>query len=380
MQDKYYRVANSITNWKLNNWFENWLSYQADSSEFWKRVYVLYYRIFDHKYYVRGLGLIENEIQKQVPNIIRCGGVDVNYLRRDMIYSLHRYGINYFEYFVYKFYDKSAFGRSKINNLRIQYGYCELVNDPSIRDLFDNKAKTYIALKQFYKRELLLVESLEDLCSFKHFVLNHSDFIYKPLKGVHGFGIKIIHNFSENHFDFISRAIAEGPFVIEELIDQAPEMATFHPESVNTMRIATFKIENEVIIYGAGIRMGTGNSIVDNAGSGGLFCRVNPDFGFIETNAIDYFGNEYVFHPDSKVRFVGFDIPKWDELMDIAKRAALVVNGATLIAWDFAFSKNGWCLLEANDVGGPDLIQNFEKGNKQILVELIDTFFKTHSR
>lgn len=377
MQEKYYRVANSITKWKLDNRFENWLSHKADNSEIWKSVYVLYYNIFDHKYYVCGLERIEEEIKKQIPNLIKCGWGDIDYIRRDMIYSLHRYGVSFFEYFVYKFYNKSALGRSRINKLRIQYGYCELVNDSSMRELFDNKAKTYTALKQFYKRELLSVESMEDLNSFEQFVLSHSHFIFKPLKGACGLGIKIFHDFAENPFDFVSEAIANGPFVVEELIEQAPEMAVLHPESVNTLRIATFKIGSEVKIYGAAVRIGIGNSIVDNAGSGGIFCRVNPDYGFIETNARDYIGNEYVFHPDTKVRFIGFDIPKWEELKDLAKNTALIVNGATVISWDFALSKNGWCLLEANDVGAPDLIQHFENGNKHVLVGLIDKYLKS---
>ena len=33
--------------WKLDTPFENWLSYRADKSEFLKKLYVLYYKIFD---------------------------------------------------------------------------------------------------------------------------------------------------------------------------------------------------------------------------------------------------------------------------------------------------------------------------------------------
>ena len=163
-----------------------------------------------------------------------------------MIYSLHRYGVNFFEYFVYKFYNKSALGRSRINNLRIQYGYCEIVNDPSMRELFDNKAKTYEVLKQFYKRDLLLVESKEDVKLFEKFVSKHRDFILKPLKGACGYGIAVYHDFQEKPFDFVNKALTRGPFIVEELIEQAPEMAILHPESINTLRIATFKVGNDV--------------------------------------------------------------------------------------------------------------------------------------
>ena len=38
-----------IARWKLNN------SFKADTSEFWKCLYVKYYRLFDSKYYKGGL-------------------------------------------------------------------------------------------------------------------------------------------------------------------------------------------------------------------------------------------------------------------------------------------------------------------------------------
>ena len=51
----------------------------------------------------------------------------------------------------------------------------------------------------------------------------------------------------------------QGAFVLEELINQHPAMSVLHPESINTVRLATFKIQNEVYIVGAALRMGTGH-------------------------------------------------------------------------------------------------------------------------
>lgn len=50
-RDKYLVMHKGIARWKLNNSFENWLSYKADNSEWWKRLYVWYYRLFDRRYY-----------------------------------------------------------------------------------------------------------------------------------------------------------------------------------------------------------------------------------------------------------------------------------------------------------------------------------------
>lgn len=384
MKEKYYVVAKTITKWKLDTPFENWLGYKADRSEFWKRLYVLYYRLFDSAYYKNGLPYIHKEIDKQFPNLpdFSIGGkiLTKKWLEQDMIYSLHRYGINFMEYFVHKYYNLNVVGREQVNNLRMQYGFCELVNEPNVRELFDNKGLTYETFKRFYKRDLLSIDSCNDLSCFLEFTNKHKSFIYKPLKGVHGTGIKIFKDICTNHKELFDSFLKNGSFVVEELIEQGEEMAVLHRESINTLRLATFKIKDNVVLYAAAVRMGTGNSVVDNAGSGGIFCHVDHNFGFINSNAKDWKNNVYVFHPDTGVRFIGFDIPQWDEAVSLVKEMAKTVEGATVISWDLAYSKKGWCMVEANDVGGPELIQGNGVYNKNLLHSLIDQYFEDKRR
>ena len=302
------------------------------------------------------------------------------WLEIDVIYSLHRYGINFTEYFVHKYYSLNVVGREQINNLRLQYGFCELVNAPFLREMFDNKGLTYQEFKQFYKRELIAVYSEADYSDFDLFVSKHSSFIYKPLKGVCGRGIKIYRDIKTLHKELFDDFLKNGSFVVEELIEQGEEMAVLHRESINTLRIATFKIKDEVIIYGAAVRMGIGNAIVDNAGSGGIFCHVNHDYGFIDTDAKDYRNNVYVYHPDTGVRFIGFDIPQWEEAKALVTEMAKTIADATVISWDLAYSKKGWCMVEANDVGEPNLIQGNGRCNKQTLYGLLDRFFSSSAK
>lgn len=100
MKDKYYIIHKGIARWKLNNSFENWLSYKADKSEFWKFVYVSYYKWFDRKYYKVGLkylNLYLDLFKKQ------WEGLNRDYIIRDMIYSLHRFGADFQDYWNYNF-------------------------------------------------------------------------------------------------------------------------------------------------------------------------------------------------------------------------------------------------------------------------------------
>lgn len=337
-----------------------------------------------YKYYKNGLPFIRKEIEKQRKNLksFTKNELSDRWLVRDMIYSLHRFGINFTEYFIFKFWTLNSIGKDQYNNLRYQYGLCELVNESNIREIFDDKGKTYDLFKIFYKRDLLSIKNKSECSNFLSFVGKHSSFIVKPLKGVCGRGIQIIRNVANQDAENIFSNLMKdyGEFIVEELIEQGEEMAILHKESINTLRLATFKIKDEIHIYGAAIRMGTGKAIVDNAGSGGIYCHVNCKYGFIDTNAKDYLSNEYVFHPDTNIRFIGFNIPHYDKAIELVKEMAKVLKGATLISWDLAYSKNGWCMVEANDVGEPNLIQSYFHRNKYILEKYIEKYFEEDSK
>lgn len=51
-------------------------------------------------------------------------------------------------------------------------------------------------------------------------------------------------------------------------------------------------------------------------------------------------------------------------------------GGATVIAWDLAYSKKGWLVIEGNDVGEPYLLQApLQVGMKSTLIRLLDLYF-----
>ena len=373
MKEKYYRVAKTITRWKLDNPFENWLGSLADKSEFWKNVYVYYYRLFDSKYYKNGMPYLLKEIERQRPNNRVLGGA--NYLKRDMIYSLHRFGASFEEYFVFQFYNLNADGRSKFNTLKMQYGYCEQVNGEDVREKFEDKGKCYKLFSHFYKRYVFTYLTESDREQLDKFVERHPKFICKPLSGHSGQGIKIYDLREGDSIDSIIH-LTKGGFVVEELIEQASPMSDLHPESINTLRVFTFRTNQEVEILGAAIRMGTGSAFVDNAGAGGIYVGIDVNEGIVNTIARDNIGNKYLKHPDTGVIFPGFKVPDWKEAKETLKEMALVIPNATMISWDLAYSVNGWCMVEGNDVGEAYLYQaQTQTGAKERIIEHIDAYF-----
>lgn len=77
MKEKYYVVAKAISRWKIDSRIENFLGYMADRTEFWKRMYILYYKIFDRQYYQGGIKRINEEIKRQIVGyqVFVSGGV-----------------------------------------------------------------------------------------------------------------------------------------------------------------------------------------------------------------------------------------------------------------------------------------------------------------
>ena len=103
-RDKYFAISPRIAKWKIDTPFENWLSYKADHSEHWKKLYVLYYKILDSKYYKGGIPFIKEMINSRKSEWKNYKG---SYIIRDMIYCLHRFGLSFQDYCIYDLINKS---------------------------------------------------------------------------------------------------------------------------------------------------------------------------------------------------------------------------------------------------------------------------------
>lgn len=379
---KYLTVANTITKWKSDSIIEKCLSRMADNSEICKCIYIYSYKFSNPQYYKKGKDLatkIIHDFKTRIPELTLLSD---KWVLRDMIYSLHRFGVDFNEYFLYRLFEKNAVGKSKFNNLKRHYGYCQILNGSNVRDLCEDKHNTYKLLQEYYKRDLCYIDSIENKSSFIDFLEKHSKFIFKPIRGHSGQGIGIFSSSDIHPTQFLNEMLEKyGPFIIEELIVQGKSLSAIHPESINTVRLVTFKTNNEIDVYGAALRMGKDYSSVDNAGSGGIFASINIDYGFVTSLAIDYKLNEYPRHPNTNIPIPGFGLPDWDEAIQMVKEMAMKIPNATILAWDLAYSTTGWCLVEINDVGDPHLLQApYNKGMRIEIDNKIDNWIKNQTK
>ncbi len=360
--------------WKIDTHFENWLAKKADKSEFFKRLYVLYYKIFDRKYYSKGLQMIDSAIA----DFRKCN--DEIYLRlsrkalvRDMIYTLHRFGADFQEYFVFEFYNRNTFGREEFITNKLRYKYYHMLNNDENFFLFEDKKKTFEIFGEFYGRDVLPVDSEESKEAFLEFCKKHPTFMYKPVGGAEGRGIqKITVDSSEQAESFFNDSIGKGRFLAEEMIAQDERMSALHKESVNTVRVPALICKGEVKIFHPFLRIGMGNAVVDNNGFGGIAASVDAETGIVYTRGLTKKGHWYIKHPDTNAQIVGFQLPEWDSAIALAKKLTPMVEGTRYIAWDFALTEKGWVVVEANALGGVCPLQGQDKiGRKYELLELI---------
>lgn len=138
-------------------------------------------------------------------------------------------------------------------------------------------------------------------------------------------------------------------YIIEERIIQSKEMSKWNPSSVNTVRVPSFLHNGRFEIVKPVLRTGRMGSIVDNAGGGGIISCINVETGVVEFGGNDENGLYYETHPDSGVKFVGWKVPRWEELKKLVEEIhRSCMSDHRYIGWDFALTDNGWVLIEGN--------------------------------
>lgn len=268
-----------------------------------------------------------------------------------MSYAYIRYGWWFDEYFMYHFNRLSHSGRKEfVPDIQKEY-FCDKVNAREIHERFANKGVTYRYFSEYYHRDVCPVECWErDEVAFSAFVAKHDAFIIKPIDGTLGRGVRIIRGESLAELKHLLDEEYPSGFLAEELIKQHEQLATLHPESVNTIRITTLRKGDKVYVAPPFIRMGRGNEVVDNAAQGGIFAAIDRETGIV-LQAADEQGNVYIKHPETGVAIVGFKIPEWDKALELAKALSRVVPEWYFAGWDLAYTDKGWVMVEANSRG-----------------------------
>ncbi len=316
---------------------------------------------------------VEHFLRCNYPHILERE--DVRDIIVDMLYCRYVFDFTFTEYFGFHLMDMSIRDRADYISDLFRLNYYRRINtDEQEKPLLDNKYTCYERMPDLYKREVLDISDRSQKRQFVDYAVKYGKFIIKPTNGSLGQGVKII-DVEEcddigDMFDELFGSV--GPFVCEELIINKKYIRDVHPESVNTVRVVTYNKDGDVKIICAYLRAGRGSNIVDNGGAGGLTAAINRETHTIESDAATEAGDMFEVHPDTGVRFRGFQIQEWDLLEETVTEAANRFPTIKFIAWDMAHSDKGWQVVEGNSQGQMWIYQNSSlEGMRKETEELI---------
>lgn len=139
------------------------------------------------------------------------------------------------------------------------------------------------------------------------------------------------------------------PYIIEEIIQQKSFAAAPHKNSLNTLRLITFKkTKDGIFVERAIFRMGANGATTDNWCTGGIGVKVNENG---ELDEYGYFHNPNIppctKHPDSGLTFKGYRLPDYEDAKKLVLKAHSLL-GINAVGWDIAFTENGPIIVEMN--------------------------------
>lgn len=248
-------------------------------------------------------------------------------------------GINVSSYFNY-----GCQGRNKLQKQKI-LKWIESSQDACRKEAafkkIGDKGKFVCVFEEFLGRKVFILENTSR-DYLKNCIMAMRYSVLKPVDELNGKGIMFLDRMriTEEKISSIANLTAKNKYILEEKIGQSKSIAAFHPESLNTLRLVTFKDDRDVEITSAILKIGTGNSKTDSFASGGLLVHVNAE-GICDSHAYNHKEECYETHPDSGIQFKGFMLPFWDKICEAVRSAAIKAAPAIFVGWDVTVGDNG---------------------------------------
>jgi len=202
--------------------------------------------------------------------------------------------------------------------------------------------------KLLYSDKAFEIDDLEALKKSISIIITENkltELFIKPLDGIGGSTTFKIHSNSDKKIEDLFEAMKKTDFIIQENLIQHELLDQIYSNSINTVRVHTFRHDSEVEIVSSIMRFGVGNNIVDN---GGLFVPVYD--WKLEKYGYSLFkkgGGRFVKHPDTNFAFENFEIPFVKEIENLIKKAASLFE-KDFIGWDIAITNEGPVIIEGN--------------------------------
>jgi len=177
------------------------------------------------------------------------------------------------------------------------------------------------------------------------------------------YGKELSVNYLEKHF--------QRNFLIQSYISQHSFFKQFNKESVNTVRIFTYRSvkDDKIIVLHSILRVGRPGRHVDNQAAGGLSCGIDKK-GKLNNYAVDKYGNRYT---NINGRYLDKEtiVPFYSKMVEIACKIAPKHKYSRLLGFDFCVDINNQIkIIEINNVNNE--INFYQMNNGSLFQEYTD--------
>jgi hypothetical protein len=270
----------------------------------------------------------------------------------DILVSSYKYNIGLMDYFIFSFYNKSKLERSKWVGTGMKYEFDLKMNPQNTRYILENKLEFYKAYEPFIKHKFCSISDIKNQLENANQVFDNPSgkIVIKNSKGQCGWDVEVVNQSDftlTTLFDYMSSKKFD---LAEEFVQQHPEIQTLSSSGLNTVRFMTM-VNNDggVDFLGARMRISV-NSHVDNLASGNIACPIDLDSGKISGPGVysDIRKDPVTHHPISGVPLICFQIPMWNDILEVVHKIALHRPENRGIGWDIAITENGPDFIEGN--------------------------------
>ena len=152
--------------------------------------------------------------------------------------------------------------------------------------------------------------------------------------------------------DFLNKNYHKD-YIIQEFIPQCELLNAFNSDSINTLRILTYRsfTDNEIKVLHTTLRVGKKGGITDASRTGGRFCGVLQD-GSLKKQIYDAKG--FIYEDFNGINIVNndFKIPNFNKVIECAKQSADPFYHHRILALDIMIDADNLPrLIEVNPIG-----------------------------
>lgn len=273
----------------------------------------------------------------------------------DVIRTIFKYNACPLDYFSFRFSELSIDEREDISCTGFMYEYQLAMNPVQYRNVLLDKVQFLKHFKELIGREWATLSMLTDnpLLFSVFSAGGKKKVVIKNSQGQAGKEVEIVDIEKVGREGLLTIMRNKNYDLVEAYVEQHSDLMEMSPSGLNTIRIVTQYFEDQVLIVFALLRVSV-DSTIDNLSadhySRNFGCAVDLQTGKIckpgtYLNAMMPY--EY-YHPLTRKEVIGFQIPYWNECLQLVTLSANLTPQNRSIGWDVAITNKGPLLIEGN--------------------------------